>query len=211
MRGFDEEKDRKQPTKASLKREAAKERQPNAAGAKKSEEGMVNGSSRPGSGLSGKVSKEEQTVTADVQRYTSMFSFISPSSLIDSYCFFYRKKSPTNKDQDFNIEDFLKMDSDLNGLGLGSVESEETSRGSKSSRWFGKTSDLPEASKPLVSEHVKPDLSSKEDAARSLLEMLQKGGQHQQSVEHKKVVTAEELERSSGEELFTRTTLLCCS
>lgn len=94
------------------------------------------------------------------------------------------------------------MDSDI-GLGLGTVESEETSRGSKASRWFGKTSDVPEASKPVVSEHVKPDLSSKEDAARSLLEMLQKGGQHQQSVEHKKVVTAEELERSSGEELIS--------
>lgn len=110
-----------------------------------------------------------------------------------------RRKSPTNKDQlDFNIEDFLKMDSDLNGLGLGTVESEETSRGSKSSRWFGKTSDLSEASKPSTSESAKPEMSSKEDAARSLLEMLQKGSLHQQSVEHKKVVTAEELERSSG-------------
>lgn len=132
-----------------------------------------------------------------------MSSLTSPE-LLNIFCSVCRKKSPTNKDQDFNIEDFLKMDSDINGLGLGTVESEETSRGSKASRWFGKTSDVPEASKPLVSEQVKPDLSSKEDAARSLLEMLQKGGQHQQSVEHKKVVTAEELERSSGEEpLFT--------
>lgn len=98
---------------------------------------------------------------------------------------------------DFNIEDFLKMDGDLNGLGLGQTESEETSRGSKASRWFGKTTEVPEASKPVVSENVKQDLSTNQDAARSLLEMLQKGGQ-QQSVEHKKVVTAEELERSSG-------------
>ncbi len=109
-----------------------------------------------------------------------------------------RRKSPTNQNQmDFNIEDFLKMDGDLNGLGLGQTESEETSRGSKASRWFGKTSEVPEASKPVVPENVKQDLSTNQDAARSLLEMLQKGGQ-QQSVEQKKVVTAEELERSSG-------------
>ena len=100
---------------------------------------------------------------------------------------------------DFNIEDFLKMDGDLNGLGLGQAESEETSRGSKASRWFGKTSEVPEASKPAVSENVKQNHSANQDAARSLLEMLQKGGQTQQSVEHKKVVTAEELDRSSGE------------
>jgi hypothetical protein len=99
---------------------------------------------------------------------------------------------------DFNIEDFLKMDGDLNGLGLGPTESEETSRGSKASRWFVKTSDLPEASKPPATENVKPDHSTNQDAARSLLEMLQKGSQQQQSVEHKKIVTAEELERSSG-------------
>lgn len=108
-----------------------------------------------------------------------------------------RKKSSTNQDKmDFNIEDFLKMDGDLNGLGLGSTESDETSRGSKASRWFGKASDLPEASKPMASENVATDLSSNQDAARSLLEMLQKGSQQQ--LEHKKIVTAEELERTSG-------------
>jgi hypothetical protein len=90
------------------------------------------------------------------------------------------------------------MDGDLNGLGLGPTESEETSRGSKASRWFGKTSDVPETSKPLAPENVKIDPSTNQDAARSLLEMLQKGNQQQQSVEHKKIVTAEELERSSG-------------
>lgn len=99
---------------------------------------------------------------------------------------------------DFNIEDFLKMDGDLNGLGLGPTESDENSRGSKASRWFSKASDLPEASKPVASENLKPDLSTNQDAARSLLEMLQKGSQHQQQLEHKKIVTAEELERGSG-------------
>lgn len=120
------------------------------------------------------------------------------SSLIKFGVFFSRKKSPTEDESiNFNIEAFL-MDSDLNGLGLGAVESEESSRGSKASRWFGNKSE-PEPSKPSISKENKSDFSSKEDAARSLLEMLQKGSQQQQFVEHKKMLTAEELERSSGE------------
>lgn len=103
---------------------------------------------------------------------------------------------------DFNIEDFLKMDGDLNGLGLGSGEIEETSRGSKASRWFGKTSEFSETTKPVASEPVEPQVSTNEDAARSLLEMLQKGGHNQHSVEQKKFVTAEELERGSGKILL---------
>lgn len=107
-----------------------------------------------------------------------------------------KKKNPTdNEPLDFNIEDFLKMDGDLNGLGLGAVENEESSRSSKASRWFGNTSE-PDTKPQQVSKESKPD-SSNEDPARSLLEMLQKGSQYQQ-FEHKKVVTAEELERSSG-------------
>ena len=95
---------------------------------------------------------------------------------------------------DFNIEDFLKMDSD--GLGLGPSEEVEVTRSSKASRWFGRTNEQPENHKP-VSEKV--DHSVNQDAARSLLEMLQKGVPQQTNLDqHKKIITAEELERSSG-------------
>lgn len=84
---------------------------------------------------------------------------------------------------DFNLEEFLKMDSEaMNGLALG--EKEETVRSSKASRWFGKVVEQDEAPKE---EPVK------QDPARSLLEILQKG-----QSENKKIVTAQELERSSG-------------
>ena len=88
------------------------------------------------------------------------------------------------------------MDPDgLNGLGLGPTDADETSRCSKSSRWFGKTQ---EQTQPEQSAPVQPDkgISSKQDAARSLLEMLQKGVT--QPPDLAKVVTAEELERSTG-------------
>ena len=196
LRGFDEEKDRKQSSKPTVRKESTKERQ-QPSGVKKSEE-PEKSSSRPGSGLSGKVGiKEDQPPKNEVSKYKLNIFY----NLLSKLCpFLRRRKSPINQDKmDFNIEDFLKMDGDLNGLGLGPSESEETSRGSKASRWFGKTSDLSEASKPSASENIVTDLSGNQDAARSLLEMLQKGSQQQQSVENKKIVTAEELERSSGE------------
>lgn len=111
-----------------------------------------------------------------------------------------RRKSPTPEDKiGFNIDDILKMDSDgLNGLGLsGPAESEEISRGSKASRWFGKTSSEQSEPSKTVKE-VPSAVDSKEDAARSLLEMMQKGSGGSHNIEHKKVVTAEELERSAG-------------
>jgi hypothetical protein len=198
LRGFDEEKDRKQSSKATVRKESTKERQ-QSSGVKKSEE-PEKSSSRPGSGLSGKVViKEDQPPKNEVSKY-KLNIFYDLLSKFNVLFFLHRRKSPINQDKmDFNIEDFLKMDGDLNGLGLGPSESEETSRGSKASRWFGKTSDLSEASKPSASENIVTDLSGNQDAARSLLEMLQKGSQQQQSVENKKIVTAEELERSSGE------------
>ena len=99
---------------------------------------------------------------------------------------------------DFDIEDFLKMDSDgFNGLGLGPTETDETSRGSKSSRWFSKSQEQAETSNPpSVPEKGAQQQQSKQDAARSLLEMLQKGTQQPQDL--KKILTAEELERSTG-------------
>lgn len=116
----------------------------------------------------------------------------------------FRRKSPTPEDKiGFNIDDILKMDSDgLNGLGLsGPAESEEISRGSKASRWFGKTSS--EQSESSKTAKVVPSaVDSKEDAARSLLEMMQKGSSGSHTIEHKKVVTAEELERSAGNLAF---------
>lgn len=96
---------------------------------------------------------------------------------------------------DFNIEDFLKMDAD--NLGLMTSENEEVSRSSKASRWFGKTSDVSEADKPAQKGGPSAN-SGKEDAARSLLEMLQKGSSQAPEQHNKKVLTAEELERSSG-------------
>ena len=108
-----------------------------------------------------------------------------------------RKKTPPPKDKmDFDIEDFLKMDPDgFNGLGLGSTESDETSRGSKSSRWFSKSQEQTETSSS-TSLPEKPMQHSNQDAARSLLEMLQKGNQQPQDL--KKILTAEELERTAG-------------
>lgn len=69
LRGFDEEKDRKQSSKASLKKDGSKERQ-SAQIAKKTEENSVNGSSsRPSSRLSGKNSKEQdQSQSTDGER-----------------------------------------------------------------------------------------------------------------------------------------------
>ena len=86
---------------------------------------------------------------------------------------------------DFNLEEFLKMDTEglMNGLALG--EKEETVRSSKASRWFGKV---------VEQESEKPkEEPVKEDPARSLLEILQKS-----QSESKKIVKAEELERGSG-------------
>jgi len=96
---------------------------------------------------------------------------------------------------DFDIEDFLKMDPDgFDGFGLGPTESDETSRGSKSSRWFSKNQEQTETNtSPSLPEKVVQQ--SNQDAARSLLEMLQKGSQHPQD---SKILTAEELERSTG-------------
>ena len=95
---------------------------------------------------------------------------------------------------DFNIEDFLKMDSD--GLGLGPSEEVEVTRSSKASRLFGRTNEQPENHKPVPE---KVDHSVNQDAARSLLEMLQKGVPQQTNLDQqKKIITAEELERSSG-------------
>lgn len=84
-------------------------------------------------------------------------------------------------------------------MGLGTSETEEVSRGSRASRWFGKTSEQPEPAKPVQS--ATSDLSVKQDAARSLLEMLQKGSS-QSSDLNKKILTAEELERGSGTKFF---------
>lgn len=96
---------------------------------------------------------------------------------------------------DFNIEDFLKMDSD--GLGLGPPEEVEVSRSSKASRWFGRTNEQPENHKSAAPEKI--DHSVNQDAARSLLEMLQKGAPQQTNLDqHRKIMTAEELERNSG-------------
>ena len=124
-----------------------------------------------------------------------------------------RKKAPTPQ-LDFNIDDFLKMDSDgLNGLGLGIAEPEEMSRGSKSSRWFGnnRTADQPaettesgggSAQQPNEVEKKKQhDVSGHEDAARSLLEIMQKGSQPRFN-DLQKFLTAEELEKGTGDWLF---------
>ena len=101
---------------------------------------------------------------------------------------------------DFNIEDFLKMDSD--GLGLGPAEEVEVSRSSKASRWFGRTNEQPENHKSSARE--KEDHSVNQDAARSLLEMLQKGVPQTTNLDQpKKIMTAEELERSSGKLFFS--------
>lgn len=51
-----------------MKKETVKERQQSNVGGKKTEEGMANSSSRPGSGLSGKAIKEDQTVLPDPPR-----------------------------------------------------------------------------------------------------------------------------------------------
>ena len=131
----------------------------------------------------------------------------------ESFCTSFqslRRKSPANADKmDFNIEDFLKMDSD--GLGLGSLApsaSEEVSRGSKASRWFSKASDQVEQAKPAEKSAPQTALSSKEDAARSLLEMMQKGSSQNAPEQHnKKVLTAEELERSAGTFFFLDNTI----
>ena len=100
---------------------------------------------------------------------------------------------------DFNIEDFLKMDSD--GLGLGPTEDVDVSRSSKASRWFGKTNEQTEKPKsaPVTEKVDRLSNSVNQDAARSLLEMLQKGAPQQPNMEQqKKMLTAEELERGSG-------------
>lgn len=101
------------------------------------------------------------------------------------------------------------MDTDgLNGFGLGSVDSEDISRSSKASRWFGKSAEPENTNKPSVPDVPEQlDNSSKEDPGRSILEMLCKGTTQQQQQPHllpehlpKKVVTAEELERRTGEQ-----------
>ena len=121
-----------------------------------------------------------------------------------------RKKTGTQQVQpdqlDFNIDEFLKMDSDgLNGLGLGSSEPEEMNRGSKASRWFGNKSQQ-EPQPMSASEQARNSAAQqeqtntqfgREDAARSLLEMLQKGSQPSAPIESVKkgtYPTAEELE-----------------
>jgi hypothetical protein len=125
---------------------------------------------------------------------------------------FVRKKTPPSgttqvqPDQlDFNIDEFLKMDSDgLNGLGLGSSEPEEMNRGSKASRWFGnksqqepQTSASEQARNSAAQQEQTNNQFGREDAARSLLEMLQKGSQPSAPIESVKkgtYPTAEELE-----------------
>lgn len=67
MRGFDEDKDRKQTGKAPARKDPIKERQ-QAAAAKKSEEPTTS-SSRPGSGLSGKITKEDHPPKAEAHGY----------------------------------------------------------------------------------------------------------------------------------------------
>ena len=121
-----------------------------------------------------------------------------------------RKKTGTQQVQpdqlDFNIDEFLKMDSDgLNGLGLGSSEPEEMNRGSKASRWFGNKSQQEpqpisaseQARNSAAQQEQTNNQFGREDAARSLLEMLQKGSQPSAPIESVKkgtYPTAEELE-----------------
>ena len=168
-----------------------------------------NGSSRPETLNSDKDKKdvvEQSTRSLFLLIYLIFTLFIVKIELkvvdLSIYCK-YRKKTPPPKDKmDFDIEDFLKMDSNgFNGLGLGPGESDETSRGgSKSSRWFSKSQEEAQTNTaPVVPATDKGLHQSKQDAARSLLEMLQKGTQQPQDLH--KILTAEELERSTGNSL----------
>ena len=114
---------------------------------------------------------------------------------------------------DFNIEDFLKMDTDgLNGLGLGSSEPEEMNRGSKASRWFGNKTQEPQpmsaseqARNSAAQQEQTNNQFGREDAARSLLEMLQKGSQPSAPIESVKkgtYPTAEELESNISKKII---------
>ena len=67
LRGFDEEKDRSKSGKSG-KKETAKERQI-ANGKKVDEAPLVNGSSRPGSSSSGKITKEDQSTSENNLKY----------------------------------------------------------------------------------------------------------------------------------------------
>ena len=119
---------------------------------------------------------------------------------------------------DFNMYDFLKMDTDL-GLGSSGEAEELITCGSKASRWFGKTQPAPAVEAPVAPAAPVPEpvasvpgaaplapastpsdaKSGHEDAARSLLEMLQKGTSLGGEPPKKgSFVTAEELERIAG-------------
>lgn len=128
---------------------------------------------------------------------------------MEAYLFVcFSTKSPP---MDFNLEEFLKMDEEgLKGLALGNNESEETTRSSKSSRWFGK----------VVEEDVKAEEPVKQDPARSLLDILQgksgasqkghDGGNQQFEQMGKKMLTAQELERGAGNLNFSFLFLTVC-
>lgn len=199
LRGFDEEKDRSKSGKSG-KKETAKERQI-ANGKKVDEAPLVNGSSRPGSSSSGKITKEDQSTSENNLKYNdeSVMEIVYAKSF---YCQSRKQGAIREQEQsDFNIEDFLKLDGDgLGDIGLGSTGTEESTRASRSSRWFGKSNEKADSNSTSVApaDQAGSTSTTKQDAARSLLEMLQKGTQPQPVENVKKVVTAEELERSTG-------------